>query len=87
MIYNYLKNLVNKFFNKLRKKRIKFVYDSDLDVLLKKLDIHDSINSGKIKCFACKEAITFETIGAIIKVKGNLEFICQKPVCISTFNK
>jgi hypothetical protein len=87
MIYNYLKNLISKFFVKFRKKRVNFVYDSDLDSLLKRLEVKDRIDSGYVKCLVCKETITFKNIGAIAKVKGNIEFICEKPVCISNFNK
>ena len=87
MIYNYFKSLVSKFFIKLKKKRVKFVYDSDLKTLLKKLGVHENVMSGKVKCFVCTKTITFENIGAIIKVKGHLEFICQNPICISNFNK
>ena len=87
MIYNYLKSLVSEFFTKLKKKRVKFVYDSDLEMFLKKLDVHENVKSGKVKCIVCTKIITFENIGAIIKVKGHLEFICQNPICISNFNK
>ncbi len=87
MIYNYLKRLFSLFFIKLKKKQIKFVYDSDLENLLKKLDILDAIMSEKVKCYICGGVITLENIGAIIKVKGRVELICQNPVCISNYQK
>ena len=87
MIYNYLKTLISKFFTKLKKQKVNFVYDSDLETLLKSLEVKNRVDSGKVKCFTCKETITFENIGAIIKINGQIEFICQNPVCISKFNK
>jgi hypothetical protein len=86
MIYNYLKNLIFKFFFKLKKKRVNFVYDSDLQDLIKKLGMNEKIKSGQVKCLTCNESISFENLGAIVKVKGRIEFICQNPVCVSNFN-
>ena len=65
------------------KKEIEAIYNQDLPKLLKNLGIADAFNDGKIYCMYCGEVITLENIGAILTLKGEVNFCCSDLLCLS----
>lgn len=60
---------------------IKAVYDADLEMLLKRLAIYDSVVSQKCHCVFCNAIITLDTIDGIIPNGDEISFSCTSPTC------
>ena len=67
------------------KKEMKAVHERDFDNLLNKLSLAENFHSGKIKCKFCRETITKDNIYSLIHESGAVNFVCDKPECISEF--
>ena len=66
-------------------KEVQAVHERDLENLLNKLSLKDSFNAGVIKCKFCKNIITKENLYSLLSESGAVNFICDKPQCISNF--
>ena len=67
------------------KKEMKAVHERDLDNLLDKLSLRDEFHAGNVKCKFCKDVIARDNIYSLIRESGSVNFICDKPRCISEF--
>lgn len=70
----------------IRKSKVNFVYDSDLDTLLQNLEVGDNIVKEKFRCLVCDETITKDNLGAIIKKDSKIKFLCNKPMCLINYD-
>lgn len=61
--------------------QLNVVHDSDLENLLRSLNVYDAIMSGQKKCLFCETNITMENILSIVPHKGTIEFICNNTKC------
>lgn len=71
-------------FRRIKREKIKAVYDDDLESLLKSLNILEKVNDGEYKCTICDCTITLLNIGIIKKEKGDIIILCNKVNCICT---
>ena len=78
MVGNNLKNI----FEKKNKTKLKAVYDNDLELLLKNLEIFSKFKAGEIKCTFCKDVMTFENLHSLFPDSGAIKMTCSKPDCI-----
>ena len=69
----------------LKKEKMQAVHDDDLEGFLGSLDLLNEINSGKKKCKFCKEVISVNNIGVIFPDSGNINIICDNPICMKKF--
>lgn len=60
---------------------IKAVYDADLEMLLKKLEVFDSVIAGKCHCIFCGRTITLENLDSIIPQEQTIAFSCSQIDC------
>jgi len=63
-------------------KKINFVYDDDLEGLLKKIGVFDDFVSDNKKCKFCKSVVNRKNLHSIFKESGDIKFICDKPECV-----
>ena len=66
---------------KMKKKTVHAVHESDLDVFLTSLGLQKDLQEGKLMCFFCKEKITRENLGSIIPKGKNIEVCCKSLRC------
>lgn len=67
------------------KKELKAVHTDDLENLLRQLGRREDFIEGKVKCKFCKDLINGENIYSLLRESGTVNFICDKPDCISNF--
>lgn len=60
---------------------IKAVYDSDLEALLKKLNVYDDVTAKKCHCIYCGTTITVDNIDGIVPNDNEVVFSCNTPAC------
>ena len=73
---------IKHIIKRVKKTKLKVVYDEDLMSLLKSLEIKEKIEKGDYHCISCKTLITIENIGKIIKIKNEIKLTCSKPECL-----
>jgi len=66
---------------KLEKLKLRAVYEKDVEKLLNNLGILEKVKEGAFSCHFCKEKITMENFGGIIRMRGKLELFCEKIEC------
>ena len=62
-------------------------HDSQLEPVLKKLNLWESVIKGEEKCYICDSKITLNNLGGIIRINGKDRLICESPHCITTAMK
>lgn len=65
------------------KNKVKAVFESELEKVLKDLDLWEQVNSGVLKCSLCGEKITLKNLQYIIPHENKISLGCDKPNCIS----
>lgn len=78
MILKWFKYLLRR----VRKEKIKAVYEDDLISLLSSLGILEKIRNGELKCEKCCSIISIENIGLIKKVDRRLIILCDDSNCL-----
>jgi len=58
------------------------IHVDELEGVLKKLRVYDSVASGEARCHFCGEPISLGNIGGILSVNGETILICGKPECL-----
>jgi len=66
---------------KQERKILRAVYEKDIEKFLKSLGILEDIKNGRFSCHFCNEKVYFENFGGLIRIRGNLEFFCEKIEC------
>lgn len=64
------------------KANLNAVHDDDLKVLLKKLNLLEKIQQGKIKCKFTNEIITLDNLHTIFPEEGVIKVVCDSPEAI-----
>lgn len=76
-----IKKLVKYFQRKFTYRRLKVVYDDDLEQLLDSLEVLEQFKGGDIRCSQCDCKMTLENFGALWRDKDSIEFLCNQPSC------
>ncbi len=66
-------------------KKVKVVYDSDLENFLDKVGVLNEILEGQKKCKFTKKIITLENIYSIFKEGGDIKVVSDDPQAIKQF--
>ena len=53
------------------------VHDRDVKKMWNKLRL-----PAKKNCFSCGKEVTAENVGAFMPVKGEVEVVCENPICL-----
>lgn len=64
-------------------KQVNAVHERDLKSLLRRLNLLERFNSGSIKCKFCEIAIHKENMYSFFRESGGINFVCNKPFCIT----
>ena len=64
--------------------RLQAVHDDDLSSLLVSLGVYDQVSNGLCLCRFCQNVITFDNLGAIIPLNGEIVFSCDSPICMKS---
>ncbi len=83
MAIKFFERILLKLFNRFKRKKIKAVFEDDLDNLLISLNIHKDVIEGKFYCLNCDNPITLENIGIILRKGGKIQLVCNNNKCIS----
>jgi len=67
------------------KQKIEAVYESDLEKVLKDLELYDDIVGAKIKCAYCNNPITLDNLLCVFVEKGKLKVSCSRVPCTNSF--
>lgn len=65
------------------KKILNAIHERDIDTLLKKLNLKEDFDNGKIKCKFCNTVINKENIYSLFPESGDIKFVCDNPECIN----
>jgi hypothetical protein len=63
-------------------RKIEAIFESDLQSVLKDLDLNEKLQSGELKCYFCAQIITIENLQYIFPDKGDLQVGCNRPSCL-----
>ena len=58
------------------------VFESDLEKLLKQLDIYNDVIQGKVFCDKCSCQITLKNIHSIFPNNNEIKFCCTQKDCV-----
>lgn len=64
-------------------KEMDAVHADDLQNLLLKVGLLDSLNSGKLRCKFCQNSVTEDDIYSVIKDSGQYKVVCERADCVS----
>ena len=67
--------------NKFVKKNILAVHEKDLKKVLENLGFLDRFTNGDLKCYFCKNRITFDNIHSFFPQSGDIKFVCENSNC------
>ena len=65
--------------------QLEAVFDSDLEKILRGLDLFEKIEKEEIKCFFCKRVITLQNLLYIFPQKGVIRISCDSKECLQQF--
>lgn len=67
-----------------RRKKVEMnaVYNSDIEGLLRSLEVLDEVTEGKRDCDKCGEQLTLDSIGSIYGEDGDVKLTCKKLKCL-----
>lgn len=61
--------------------KLSVVHDDDLEVLLKSLNVYESVLNKEKRCLFCNSLITIDNIDSIVPQDGKVEFTCDDIKC------
>ena len=67
------------------RERVDLVHDDDMEILLRKLQIYDTVKRGEFKCKMCHEPVMLENIYVLFPQGGDIKIICDKQSCVKEF--
>ena len=70
----------------LQREKLRAVHDNDLEEFLFSIGVLDQIKSGHHHCMICDTAITIENLGAVYPKENKINFVCDRPSCLSNMN-
>jgi len=56
--------------------------DEDMEAIAKKLGLYDDIKCGNAKCIICGGMVTFENLGAFLKLGSEIKTVCDDSKCL-----
>ncbi|MHA2142691.1 MAG: hypothetical protein ACXADD_14465 [Candidatus Thorarchaeota archaeon] len=57
------------------------VHEDDLEEFLESIGLLPELKSGQLRCTLCDDAIRIDEIAMIKVDRGQISFLCHKPVC------
>lgn len=60
---------------------LKAVHDSDIESLLKSLEVYDVVINGEAVCHFCSKKITIDDIQAVLPINNEVAFCCSDDEC------
>lgn len=66
---------------------IKSIHDSDLEDVLKKVNIWEDVNASKVKCRFCDKVITLDNLYAFFAQGQKICVVCNEPTCVQELSK
>lgn len=66
---------------------IKSIHDSDLEGVLKKVNIWEDVNASKVKCHFCDKVITLDNLYAFFAQEQKICVVCNAPACVQELAK
>jgi len=75
------KRCLSHFKERLVSKKLKVVYEDDVQKLLSSLGLLEKINKGEIYCSNCEQKMTIERFGYLKVINGKLELFCTNCDC------
>ncbi len=63
-------------------KKIKVVFEPELEKVLRQLNIWDELQNNELKCSLCGDTVTLENLQYIFPHKNKILVACNKPACI-----
>ena len=69
------------------KTKLNAVHDDNLEALLKKLNLLEKINSGKVKCKFTGTTITLDNLHTIFPEEGTIKVVCDSPEAIKKLSE
>lgn len=64
------------------KSNLNAVHDNDLEPLLKKLNLYNSVMEGRVKCKFTEIIITLDNLHSIFPESGTIKLVCNSPEAI-----
>ena len=61
---------------------MKAVHENDLKAFLERNGLYESFQAGERRCHCCGEVVSVQNLGAMISVRGEAQFICNKVECL-----
>lgn len=62
---------------------MKAVHENDLKAFLERNGLYESFQAGERRCHCCGEVVSMQNLGAMLSVKREVQFICNKFECLS----
>ena len=71
------------------RKRVKVnaVWDSDLESLLRSLDMFEPLLAGNVSCAVCERTVDLDNLGAIVPREDGALITCTDALCIREFTR
>jgi len=66
-------------------KILKAVFDTDIETLLKSINLWDEFEKGLLKCISCNKIITKDNLGCIIPFEGKIHLSCDNTECLKVY--
>mgnify|MGYP000571983588 CR=1 FL=1 len=76
-----IKRFLKLYIRRLKSQEVLAVYDSDLDDLLKKLNLYDKVEQSKFSCKNCRTIITRDNLGIITNENDKIQIYCISTGC------
>ena len=83
MNLKFLNRFFKRIINRFKRKKIKAVFEDDLENLLISMGIQKDVNEGKYFCPICDCPITLENLGVITRKEGKIQLVCDNNKCLS----
>lgn len=71
----------------MKNNRLQAVHDDDLSNLLMSLGVYENVQNGKCSCLFCQKVITFDNLGAIVPISGEISFVCDSAMCLNSMTE
>ena len=69
-----------------RRIEVQAVWDSELERLLRSLDLFEPLVMGELRCAGCGSPVDLDNLGAIIPNKDGAKVVCDCTPCIQAFS-
>jgi len=61
---------------------VKAIHDSDLESVLRKLELYEKLVRGELSCVICGRSLTLENLGGLYREDGKVKLVCNRIECL-----